>query len=97
MMDAHTDPNLAPQPFFHEDSGAVRCWVPMPDGGLMGAIVRKELLHHGFGGEVDGSDALDTFHRHRPAIHAAVLRRVAGGATEPVLLREADLRSPPAA
>lgn len=86
----------APQAFFHEDSGAVRCWVPMPDGGSMGAIVRKELLHHGFGGRIDGSDALDTFHAHRGAIEAAVRRRVAAGATEPVLLREADLR-PPAA
>lgn len=93
-MDPRTDTNLAPQAFFHEDSGAVRCWVPTPDGGLMGAIVRKELLHHGFGGQLDGSDALDTFHAHRPAIHAAVLRRVASGAIEPVLLRETDLRAP---
>ncbi len=96
-MQPPIDPTPAPQPFYHEDSGAVRCWVPMPDGGMMGAIVRRELLHHGFGGQIDGSDALDVFHAHRPAIEAAVLRRVANGAIEPVLLREADLRSPPGA
>lgn len=89
-MDHRTEP--APEPFFHEDSGAVRCWVPMPDGALIGAIVRKALLHHGFGGGLDGSDALATFHAHRQAIEAAVRRRVAGGSIEPVLLREADLR-----
>jgi len=89
-MDHRTEP--APEPLFHEDSGAVRCWVPMPDGALVGAIVRRELLHHGFGGRFDGGDALDTFHAHRHAIEAAVRRRVAGGSLEPVLLREADLR-----
>jgi hypothetical protein len=81
-----------PQAFFHEDSGAVRCWVRLPDGNAVGAIVRRELLHYVFGGRFDGGDALVTFGVHRAAIEAAVLRRVAGGSIEPVLLREADLK-----
>lgn len=93
-MNAPIDPGSAPEPYFHQDSAAVRCWVLTPAGFFVGAIVRKELLHHGFHGALDGSDALDTFHAHRAAIEAAVLRRVAGGSIEPVLLREADLKAP---
>ncbi len=93
MNAAVETPADLPQAFFHEDSAAVRCWVRKPDGGSVGAIVRKELLHYGFGGRFDGGDALVTFHAHRPAIEAAILRRVAGGSIEPVLLREADLKA----
>jgi hypothetical protein len=64
----------------------------VPDGSTVGAIVRKELLHYGFGGRFDGGDALLTYGAHRMVIEAAILRRVAGGSIEPVLLREADLK-----
>lgn len=80
-----------PEPFVHEESGAVRCWVRSPAGDSVGAIVRKEVMHYRFGAALSGIDAMQTFNDHRGAIEAAVLRRIAAGSIEPVILREADL------
>jgi hypothetical protein len=80
-----------PEPYFHGDSAALRFWVAAPDGaGWVGAIVRPALLHHRFQGDMGGSDALAVYQKHRPEIDAAVLRRIALGSIEPVMLREAD-------
>lgn len=89
MQEPPTDA-LTPQPFFHPDSGAVRFWVAMPGGTSIGAIVRKEILHYCFQGNLAGEGALDTFQSHRAEIEGAVRQRAAQGSIEPVLLREAD-------
>ena len=84
------DANPTRQAFFHEESGAVRFWVRTPAGGWMGAIARKQVLHFRFGASDSGVDALKIYHDHRQEIDAAVLRRVATGSIEPVILRESD-------
>lgn len=93
-VDAASEPapgDGPPEAFFHEDSGAVRFWVRTHLGGYVGAIVRKEILHVRYRAAVDGSDALAVYAAHRREIDAAVLRRIAEGSIEPVLLREANL------
>lgn len=89
-MCAHPPDHTTPEAFFHEESGAVRSWVRTQAGACLGAIVRKEVLHRRFGASADGVDALKTYHDHRQEIDAVVLRRVAAGSLEPVILREAD-------
>jgi Protein of unknown function (DUF1488) len=80
-----------PSPFFHQDSGAVRFWVQVPGGAPMGAMLTKQLLQYRFEAKPDGSDAVALYEKHRSDIDAAVLRRVADGSIEPVMLREHDL------
>lgn len=87
-------PGALREAFFHPDSGAVRFWVQDPAGQAVGAIIRQQILHHRFQADISGSDALDVYTRHRGEIDAAVLRRIATGSIEPVLLREADLTAP---
>jgi hypothetical protein len=81
-----------PAPFFHADSGAVRFWVRVPDGSFIGATIGKQALHFRFRAELSGDNALAIYEAHRSEIAAAVLRRVANGSIEPVMLRESDLR-----
>jgi hypothetical protein len=83
---------MEPQAFFHEESGAVRFWVRAPAGGWMGAIARKQVPRFRFGAMENGDDALKVYQDHRHEIDAAVLRRVAAGSIEPVILREADFK-----
>lgn len=92
-MSADTTLPTTPEAFFHEDSGAVRFWVTTDDGGCVGAMVRKEILHVLYRVPPSGADALKAYLEHRPEIDAAVLRRVAAGSIEPVMLREADFRA----
>jgi hypothetical protein len=77
--------------FFHNDSGAVRFWVPI-DGQLIGASISRETLHRRFRPTAPGADPMETFTSHASDIQAAVERRVAQGSIEPVMLREFDLR-----
>lgn len=79
-----------PEAFVHEETGAVRFWVRSPTGDAVGAMLRKEVMHYRFGAALSGVDAMNTFERHRGAIDAAVLLRIAAGSIEPVILREAD-------
>jgi len=81
----------APDAFYHLDSGTLRFWVVQPDGSAVGALIRKEILHYGLRGEVDGGDALALYARHRAGLEDAVRRRVASGSLEPVMLREPDV------
>lgn len=83
-----------PEPYFHVDSDALRFWVRLPDGALMGASIARRVLHHRFKGQADGSDAVSVYAAHQQAIDAAVARRVASGSREPVMLREHDLTDP---
>lgn len=79
-----------PEAFLHAESGAVRFWVRTAAGDLVGAIARKEALRYHFRPSDDGADLLKLYRDHRGEIDAAVLRRVATGSREPVMLREVD-------
>ena len=85
-----------PEPFFLETSGAARLWVRTPAGQDMGAILRSQVLHYRFRATTSGADALATYPAHRKEIDEAVLRRIAAGSLEPILLREADFDLRPA-
>lgn len=77
-------------PFFHEDSGLVRFWVPIARIAV-GAAVSRETLHR-FGAPPDpDDDPLRAFHANQARLEEAVRRRVAAGAIEPVTIRDADL------
>lgn len=92
MSDAVISTPLPPASF-HQDSQAVRFWVPLPGGGSIGAILSRQVLHYCFDAKPDGSDALAIYQAHRAEIDTAVLARVASGSIEPVMLREYDLPS----
>jgi hypothetical protein len=78
--------------FFHESSGTVRFWVLVGDTEI-GASVSREALHHRYRPTAQGEDPLETFRANLADIEAAVRRREAQGAREPVMLREYDLRA----
>ena len=84
---------MAQAPFFHEISGTVRFWVSVDDV-LVGASIGKETLHYRYRPHVYDDDALTTYMQHSAEIDAAVRRRVATGAREPVMLRDLDVRAP---
>lgn len=93
-----TDPvrlRALPPPEFHAESDALRFWVPTAGQASVGASVSRSVLHYRFNGLADGSDAVNVYAANRPLIDAAVLRRVAAGSREPVMLREHDLSVPP--
>lgn len=79
--------------FFHPSSGTVRFWVHIADQ-WVGASIGKESLHYHFRPEARDEDPLDTYRRHAAQLEGAVRRRVAAGAREPVMLRDADLAAP---
>jgi hypothetical protein len=78
-------------PYFHQESGAVRFWVPIDDH-LVGASISRETLHYRFRPGARDEDPMETFTTYSGDIIAAVERRVAQGSLEPVMLREFDLR-----
>jgi hypothetical protein len=77
--------------FFHQPSGTVRFWV-LVDGLSVGASIGKEVLHYRYQPLAIDDDPLATYTAHAAEIDAAVRRRVAGGSTEPVMLRDPDVR-----
>lgn len=90
-MNTSADAPWPPAPFFHEASGALRFWVLTDQGSYIGATITREALHFLFKGNAAGDDAEASYRAHQDEIDAAVLRRVAAGSIEPVMLREADL------
>jgi hypothetical protein len=72
----------------------VRFWVRSETGVVVGASIRKEILHHRFSAQANGPGALDSYRTHQTEIDAAVMRRIATGSIEPVMLRESDLPVP---
>jgi len=84
-----TDP--ADLPTFDEASECVRFWVVVGDK-VLGATFGKRALHHLYRPTLQDDNPLETFQANRAAIEAAVQRRFAQGALEPVMLRENDLR-----
>lgn len=91
MVNASDDPDMPPAPFFHDASGALRFWVLTGEGRFIGATITREALHFLFQGKISGDDAVATYLQHHREIDDAVLRRVAAGSIEPVMLREADM------
>ena len=78
-------------PFFHEASASVHFWIEV-EGRPWGASVSRATLHYFYHPLRQDEDPMDTFHCYSRQIEAAVRRRVASGAREPVMLREFDLR-----
>jgi len=85
---------MSTEPFFHNDSGAVRFWVDV-DGLTVGATIGKETLHYRYAAQRTDDEPLATYLANAAEIHAAVRRRVAKGSIEPVMLRELDVRVGP--
>ncbi|MFM9924544.1 DUF1488 family protein [Variovorax sp. H27-G14] len=84
---------MSDAPYFHDASGSVRFWVGTDGGQAVSASIGREALRYHFR-TAESADALETFGQHVAEIEAAVLRRLATGSTEPVMLREHDMRSP---
>jgi hypothetical protein len=87
---------MSQPPFFHIPSGTVRFWV-LIDGQSVGASIGKETLHYRYKANASGDEPLATYEAHAAEIEAAVRRRVAAGAYEPVMLRDPDVRAGPSA
>jgi len=81
---------MSHEPYFHDASASVRFWVPSGETGV-GAIIGKETLSYCFRGRMTDEDPLAIYAAHLGPIHEAVLRRMAAGAREPVMLRQHDL------
>ena len=79
-------------PYFDDPSGTVRFFVDV-DGTRVRASVSRESLHYRYRPDARGEDPLQTFEANAAAIEFAVRRRLAQGSLDPVLLREADLRT----
>jgi hypothetical protein len=90
-MNDHASRPVQPEPFYHEESGAVRFWVRTEAGDVVGASIPRQVLHFRFNTPIGRTDALETYMSHRGVIDAATLRRIAKGSIEPVMLREYDL------
>jgi hypothetical protein len=77
-------------PFFDYASAVVRFWVQI-DAHWVGASIGKEVLHYYYRPDARDEDPMETYRSHSEDIAAAVRRRIAKGAREPVIVREADL------
>lgn len=87
-----------PPPQYRADSSTLRFWVATGEQTSVGASISASVLHYRFQGDLDGSNAALVYAANRKEIDDAVLRRVADGSREPVMLREYDLpRTQPAA
>lgn len=80
-------------PYFHADSDAVRFWVEI-NGAPVGASISQRTLHHRYHPKRTDDEPLATYLANTAEIHAAVMRRVASGSIEPVMLRELDVQAP---
>jgi hypothetical protein len=79
---------------FDPVSRTVRFVVPLKDTWIRASINRQALRQH-FGASDDTLVA--SYNAHQDEIHAAVSRRLAQGALEPVNLRESNFPQRPAA
>jgi len=77
------------EPYLHEASDCVRFQVPV-SGGVRSASVNRQALKNSFKSADPLADLLSIYYVHEPAIHQTVLRRLAQGALEPVMLRESN-------
>jgi hypothetical protein len=84
---------MSQQPFFDHASSTVRFWVHI-DASWVGASIGKEVLHYYYRPDARDEDPMETYRSHSEDIDAAVRRRMARGAREPVMVREPDLQAP---
>jgi hypothetical protein len=73
-------------------SGSVRFWVSV-DEQPVGASIGRQTLHYRYQPLRSDDDPLETYLQNATEIDAAVRRRFAAGAREPVMLRDADVRA----
>ena len=85
---------MSSPPFFDHGSAAVRFSVQIDDRWVI-ASIGKEVLHYFYCPDGRGEDPMSTYQSHRSDIETAVRQRVAKGAREPVMVREADLPARP--
>ena len=85
---------MPPAAFYHQDSEAVRFWVPIGEG-FIGASIRRAVLQYRFRLPGSEEEPIDIHTRHAAELDAAVQRRVAQGSIEPVMLRDFDLEPRP--
>lgn len=76
--------------YFDDAAESVRFWVLIA-GKAVGASISRQTLHYRYCPHARGEDHLRTYEAHAAGIDAAVRRRIAQGATEPVIVREPDL------
>ncbi|HEV8690313.1 MAG TPA: hypothetical protein VGQ91_08475 [Ideonella sp.] len=81
---------MSTEAYLHQPSGSIHFWVLIDDI-YIGAMIRKETLHYRFQPQAVDDDPLATYHANAALIDAAVRRRVAIGAREPVMLRDPDV------
>lgn len=77
--------------YFHQPSEAVRFWV-LVDQQWIGASIARAVLHYSYCAHSTTDEPMDTYRSHAPEIEAAVRRRWEAGSSEPIMLREHDLR-----
>jgi hypothetical protein len=78
-------------PYLDEPSSTVRFCI-LVSGSPLRVSIGTTALHYRFRPTATGEDPLETFRANEREIEAAVLRRLAGGSLEPVILREFDIR-----
>lgn len=83
---------LCPAPEFDRDGDLLRFSVRVGER-LVGAIIDRRTLHYSFPPGGPDDDPLKTYLSFSTDLDSAVRRRVAGGAADPVRLREHDLRA----
>ena len=76
--------------YFDDASECVRFWVRIA-GEPVGASISRQTLHYRYCPHARSEDHLRTYETHAADIDAAVRRRIAQGAIEPVIVREPDL------
>jgi len=94
IVDPEEAASIAFEPFLHEASDSVRFQV-RASGALVNASVSRQALRYSFKSADLSADLLSIYNIHSSKIHEAVLRRLAQGAREPVMLRESNFPAPP--
>jgi hypothetical protein len=94
-IDSRFEYAMPQEPYFHIDSNTVRFWV-LVDGLPVAASIGKATLHYRYHPHMRDDQPLATYTANAAEIDAAVRRRLAAGAREPVMLRDPDvLPTPP--
>lgn len=78
-------------PFFDEASATVRFWVSQEGQPPVAASIGGATLRYHFQAQGIGDELVAAYTAHATQIDAAVRQRLAAGAREPVILRDADV------
>lgn len=82
---------MHPPPYFDRGADRVRFMVPIGSS-LIEASIGRATLHYRYHPKGVTDDALSTYVENAEEINAAVRRRMAAGAREPVMLRDPDVQ-----